>query len=40
MMVAHSFATYATRHHQDGIDIRTVQQWMGHPDITSTMVYL
>ncbi len=24
--------TYATRHLQDGIDIRTLQQWMGHRD--------
>jgi integrase/recombinase XerD len=32
--------TYATRHLQDGIDIRTLQQWMGHGDIASTMVYL
>jgi Zn-dependent peptidase ImmA (M78 family) len=27
-------------HLQDGIDIRTLQQWMGHRDIASTMVYL
>jgi integrase/recombinase XerD len=32
--------TYATRHLQDGIDIRTLQQWMGHRDIASTIVYL
>src|SRR6202140_993564 len=32
--------TYATRHLQDGIDIRTLQQWMGHRDIASTMVYI
>jgi integrase len=32
--------TYATRSLQDGIDIRTLQQWMGHRDIASTMVYL
>lgn len=32
--------TYATRHLQDGIDIRTLQTWMGHRDIASTMVYL
>ncbi|PYY08231.1 MAG: hypothetical protein DMG69_15505 [Acidobacteria bacterium] len=35
-----SATTYATRHLQDGIDIRTLQQWMGHRDIASTMVYL
>jgi integrase len=29
--------TYATRHLQDGIDIRTLQQCMGHRDIASTM---
>jgi integrase len=32
--------TYATRHLQDAIDIRTLQQWMGHCDLASTMVYL
>ena len=32
--------TYATRNLQDGIDIRTLQQWMGRRDIASTMVYL
>jgi integrase/recombinase XerD len=32
--------TYATRHLQDGIDVRTLQVWMGHSDIQSTMVYL
>jgi integrase len=32
--------TYATRNLQDGIDIRTLQIWMGHRDIASTMVYL
>jgi integrase/recombinase XerD len=32
--------TYAIRHLQDGIDIRTLQEWMGHRDLASTMVYL
>jgi integrase len=32
--------TFATRNLQDGIDIRTLQQWMGHRDIASTMIYL
>jgi len=32
--------TYATRNLQDGVDIRTLQLWMGHRDIASTMVYL
>ncbi|MGO8950143.1 MAG: hypothetical protein ACLQUY_21300, partial [Ktedonobacterales bacterium] len=26
---------HATRHLQDGIDIRTLQGWMGHRDIAS-----
>ena len=33
----HSFATI---HLRDGMDIRTVQSWLGHRDIKSTMVYL
>ena len=32
--------TYATNHLRDGVDIRTVQTWLGHRDIQSTMVYL
>jgi integrase/recombinase XerD len=32
--------TYATRNLQDGIDIRTLQGWLGHRDIASTMIYL
>jgi integrase len=33
--------TFATRNLQDGIcDIRTLQQWLGHSDLASTMVYL
>ena len=32
--------TFATEHLRHGVDIRTVQQWMGHRDIQSTMVYL
>lgn len=32
--------TFATQHLRDGIDIRTLQSWMGHRDIKSTMVYL
>jgi len=27
-------------HLQAGVDIRTVQQWMGHKDLASTMRYL
>jgi integrase/recombinase XerD len=32
--------TFATEHLRHGIDIRTLQAWMGHRDIKSTMVYL
>jgi integrase/recombinase XerD len=32
--------TFATEHLRHGIDIRTLQGWMGHRDIKSTMVYL
>ena len=37
----HKFrSTFATMHLQAGVDIRTVQQWMGHKDLASTMRYL
>lgn len=37
----HKFrATFATWHLQGGVDIRTVQEWMGHADLESTMRYL
>lgn len=37
----HKFrATFATRHLQNGVDIRTMQKWMGHVDLESTMRYL
>jgi integrase/recombinase XerD len=32
--------TFATEHLRGGVDIRTLQTWMGHRDIKSTMVYL
>jgi site-specific recombinase XerD len=32
-----SFATHAL---QGGVDLRTVQSWMGHTDLASTMRYL
>ena len=32
--------TFATQHLRDGIDIRTLQTWLGHRDIQSTMIYL
>jgi integrase/recombinase XerD len=31
--------TFATNHLRDGVDIVTLQGWMGHRDIQSTMVY-
>ena len=37
----HKFrASFATWHLQSGVDIRTVQMWLGHKDIASTMRYL
>ena len=37
----HKFrATFATWHLQAGVDLRTVQQWLGHTDLESTMRYL
>ena len=37
----HKFrATFATKHLQAGVDLRTVQLWLGHKDIESTMRYL
>ena len=37
----HKFrATFATWHLWAGVDLRTVQHWMGHKDIESTMRYL
>jgi integrase/recombinase XerD len=37
----HKFrATFATKHLQDGVDLRTVQMWLGHKDLESTMRYL
>jgi len=32
--------TFATQHLRDGIDIRTLQHWLGHRDMKSTVVYL
>ncbi len=32
--------TFATQHLRDGIDIRTLQHWLGHSDMESTIVYL
>jgi integrase len=37
----HEFrATFATRALRSGVDLRTVQMWMGHTDLESTMRYL
>lgn len=37
----HKFrATFATRCLANGVDLRTVQQWLGHSDLESTMRYL
>jgi len=33
-------ATFATWHLWAGVDLRTVQQWLGHSDMESTMRYL
>ncbi len=32
--------TFATEHLRHGVDIRTLQTWMGHRDIKSTMIYV
>ena len=37
----HKFrSTFATKHLQAGVDLRTVQLWLGHKDLESTMRYL
>ena len=37
----HKFrSTFATMHLQSGVDLRTMQSWMGHKDLESTMRYL
>ena len=35
----HTFRHYATRLLEDGYDIRTVQELLGHKDVSTTMVY-
>jgi site-specific recombinase XerD len=37
----HKFrAAFATEHLWSGVDLRTVQSWLGHKDLKSTMRYL
>jgi integrase/recombinase XerD len=37
----HKFwATFATWHLQAGVDIRTVQHWLGHKSVETTLLYL
>jgi integrase len=37
----HKFrATFATSHLQNGVDLKTVQRWLGHTDLESTLRYL
>ncbi len=37
----HKFrATFCTRSLRSGVDLSTVQMWMGHTDLASTMRYL
>lgn len=32
--------TFATNQLEEGVSIRTLQEWLGHSDLESTMVYL
>jgi integrase len=37
----HAFRVlYATRRHQNGVDIETLRQELGHSDISTTQIYL
>lgn len=32
--------SFATRHHESGVSARTLQQWLGHSDLETTLRYL
>jgi len=32
--------TFATLHHEAGVPVRTIQTWLGHSDIETTLIYL
>jgi integrase len=32
--------TFATLHHESGVPARTIQRWLGHSDLETTLVYL
>jgi integrase/recombinase XerD len=32
--------TFATFHHEHGVSVRTLQNWLGHSDLATTMAYL
>jgi integrase len=32
--------TFATLHHEQGVSVRTLQDWLGHSDLETTMAYL
>lgn len=40
LLVAQIRATFAARCLWAGVDLRTVQRWLGHSDMASTMPYL
>jgi integrase/recombinase XerD len=32
--------TFSTLHHESGVSVRTLQDWLGHADLATTMAYL